>query len=142
MTNCNHKQRTNVDKSNRHVQVRPHCFIFTKACSCRLELAYFAGRISKDRLVCKNTVALAYYGSCRLLVMGSCMYQFFAVTWYPVEHTSYFLAKWVLTSAIYFLLKNSLINERRLDIVGCHCQVNVSVSFSIRNISAVMQMVA
>ena len=41
-------------------------------CSCRLELAYFAGKISKNRLVCKNAVALAYYGSCRLLVMGSC----------------------------------------------------------------------
>ena len=38
---------------------------------CRLELAYFAGKISKTRLVCKNAVALAYYGSCRPLVMGS-----------------------------------------------------------------------
>ena len=28
-------------------------------------------KISKNRLVCKNAVALAYYGSCRLLVMGS-----------------------------------------------------------------------
>ena len=36
---------------------------------CRLELAYFAGKISKNRLVCKNAVALAYYG--RPLVMGS-----------------------------------------------------------------------
>ena len=26
---------------------------------------------SKNRLVCKNAVALAYYGSCRLLMMGS-----------------------------------------------------------------------
>ena len=33
----------------------------------------FAGKISKNRLVCKNAVTLAYYGSCRLLVMGSCM---------------------------------------------------------------------
>ena len=53
----------------RHVHVRPHCFILTEACSCRLELAYFALKISKNRLVCKNAVALAYYGSCRLLVM-------------------------------------------------------------------------
>ena len=55
--------------------MRPHCFILTvltKVYSCRLELAYFAGKISKNRLVCKNAVALAYYGSCRLLVMGSC----------------------------------------------------------------------
>ena len=56
----------------RHVHVRPHCFMLIEACSCRLELAYFAGKISKNRLFCKNAVALAYYGSCRLLVMGSC----------------------------------------------------------------------
>ena len=55
----------------RHVHVRPHCFIPTEACSCKLELAYFAGKISKNRLVCKNAVALAYYWSGRLLVMGS-----------------------------------------------------------------------
>ena len=36
------------------------------------ELTYFAGVISKTRLVCKNAVALAYYGSYSLLVMGSC----------------------------------------------------------------------
>ena len=35
---------------------------------------YFVGKISKNRLVCKNAVALAYYGSCRLLVMGSCFH--------------------------------------------------------------------
>ena len=36
--------RTNVKMSTscRHVHVRPHCFILTEACSCRLELAYFA----------------------------------------------------------------------------------------------------
>ena len=28
-------------------------------------------KISKNRLVCKNAVALAYYGTCRLLIMGS-----------------------------------------------------------------------
>ena len=51
--------------------MRPHCFTLTEACSCRLELAFFTGRISKNRLVCKNVVPLAYYGSCRHLVMGS-----------------------------------------------------------------------
>ena len=51
--------------------MRLHCVIFTEACSCKLELAYFAGKISKNRLVCKNAVALAYYASCRLLVLGS-----------------------------------------------------------------------
>ena len=35
------------------------------------ETGLFAGKISKNRLVCKNAVALAYCGSCRLLVMGS-----------------------------------------------------------------------
>ena len=67
--------RTNVDMSTwyRQVHVRLHCFILAEACSCRLELAYFVGKISKNRLVCKNAVALAYYGSCRLLVMGSCV---------------------------------------------------------------------
>ena len=55
----------------RHVHMRPHCFILTEECSCRLELAYFARKISKNRLVCKTEVALAYYGSCRLLVIGS-----------------------------------------------------------------------
>ena len=29
-----------------------------------LELVYFAGKISKNRLVCKNAFALANYGSC------------------------------------------------------------------------------
>ena len=65
--------RTNVNMS--HVHVRPHCLILTEARSCRLELEYFAEKISKNRLVCKNAVAVAYYESCRLLVMGSCMQQ-------------------------------------------------------------------
>ena len=69
LTNCNYKQGPML--ACRHVHVRPHCFILTKEYLCRLELAYFAGKISKNRLVCKNAVALAYYGSCRLLVMGS-----------------------------------------------------------------------
>ena len=65
---------TNVDITTRcrHVHVRPHCLILTEACSCRLELAYLAGNMSKNRLVCKNAVALAHYGSCWLPVMGSC----------------------------------------------------------------------
>ena len=68
--------RTNVDlwKWCGHFHVWPHCLILTEACSCRLELADFAGKISKNRLVCKNAVALAYFESCRLLVMGSWQY--------------------------------------------------------------------
>ena len=71
VTNCNHKH--GLMMACRHVHVRPHCFILTEVCLCRLELAYFAGKIPKNRLVCKNAVALAYYGSCRFLVMGSCL---------------------------------------------------------------------
>ena len=70
MTNCNYKHALKL--TCRHVHVRPHCFILTEECSCRLELEYFAEKISKNRLVCKNAVTLAYYKSCRLLVMGSC----------------------------------------------------------------------
>ena len=53
------------------MSTNPYCFILADACSCRLELAYFVGIISKNRLVCKNAVAFASYGSCRLLEMGS-----------------------------------------------------------------------
>ena len=38
-------------------------FILTEACSCRIEQAYFAVKISRNGLVCKNAVALPYYGS-------------------------------------------------------------------------------
>ena len=70
VTTCNHKY--GLILTCRHVHVRLHRFILTEACLCRLELAYFARKISKNRLVCKNAVAVAYYRSCRLLVMGSC----------------------------------------------------------------------
>ena len=59
VTNCNHKH--GLMSTCRH-DMRLHCFILTEACSCRLELAlpaYFAGKISKNILVCKNAVALA-----------------------------------------------------------------------------------
>ena len=69
VTNCNYKHGLML--ICRHVHVRPHCFILTEACSCWLEVAYFVGKISKNRLVCKNADALAYYGNCRLLIMSS-----------------------------------------------------------------------
>ena len=74
VSNCNKKHGLML--TCRYVHVRPHCFILTEASSCRLELAYFAGKISKNRLVCKNAVALVYYGSYRLLVMGSWHHHF------------------------------------------------------------------
>ena len=36
----------------------------------------FQWKISKNRLVCKNAVALTYYGSCKLQVIGYCQYTF------------------------------------------------------------------
>ena len=69
VTNCNHKHGLLL--TCRHVHVRPHCFVLTEACSWRLGLAYFTGKISKHRLVYINAVALPYYASCRLPVMGS-----------------------------------------------------------------------
>ena len=65
---------TCLHDNDRFTWGRMYCFVFTEACTCRLELAYFAEKISKNRhrQVYKNVVALAYYGSCRLLVTGSC----------------------------------------------------------------------
>ena len=54
-------------------EVNKVLFSIDEKTGCKLELAYFAGKKSKNRLVCKNAVALAYYGSCRLLVMGFCL---------------------------------------------------------------------
>ena len=73
VTNCNHKHvlMSTCRYDIHNVHVRPHCFILTEDYSCILKLAYFAGKISKNRLVYKKAVSLAYYGSCRLLVMGS-----------------------------------------------------------------------
>ena len=68
----------------RHVYERPHCFNLTEACSCGLVLAYFARKISKNILVCKNAVSVAYCGSCRLLVMGSCLFE-----WCDTENQRY-----------------------------------------------------
>ena len=48
--NCSHKHGPML--TCWPVHVRPHCFIPTKACLSRLELAYFAGKISKNKLVC------------------------------------------------------------------------------------------
>ena len=67
MTNCNTKHGHDVDM---FTSGRIVCFILTEACSCRLELAHFAGKISKNRLVCKNAVVFTYE-SYRLVLMGS-----------------------------------------------------------------------
>ena len=49
VTNCNHKHGLML--TCRHVHVRPHCFILTEACSRRLELAYFAGKMPLHWLI-------------------------------------------------------------------------------------------
>ena len=64
VTNCNHKHRLVL--TCRHVRVRPHCFILND-----WNWPISREKISKNRLVCKNAFAMAYYGSCKLLVMGS-----------------------------------------------------------------------
>ena len=74
VTNCNHKHRLIL--TCRHDVDMFNCCILTEARSCRLELAYFAEKISKNRLACKNAIVFAYYGSCRLLVSGSCFCSF------------------------------------------------------------------
>ena len=51
----------------RHLQVRRPCFILIETYSCRLKLTFFRAQISKSRLVRKNAIALAYYGSCKIL---------------------------------------------------------------------------
>ena len=71
MTNCNRKQglmltrRHDVDMftGGRIVLSLP------KHAHVRTGTGLFLGEISKNRLVCKNAVALACYGSCRLLVV-------------------------------------------------------------------------
>ena len=70
VTNCNDKHGLML--TCRHLHVRPHCCVLSETCSCRLELAYFVGKISKNRLVCKNAIVVANYGSYRILVMASC----------------------------------------------------------------------
>ena len=65
VTNCSHKHRL----SCRHVHVRLHCFILTEACSCRLELAYFAGKLSKIDWSVKMPLHWLIYESCMLQVM-------------------------------------------------------------------------
>ena len=50
MTNCNHKH--GIMLACRHdvdiiIHVRPHCFILSEACSCRLEMAYFMRKYLK-----------------------------------------------------------------------------------------------
>ena len=52
--------------------MRLQCFILTEACSCTLELAYFAGKQLKIDWSVKMPLHWLYYGSCRLLVMGPC----------------------------------------------------------------------
>ena len=73
MTNCNHKHglmltcRHDIDKftGGRIVLSLP------KRAHVDWNWPISREKYLKNRLVCKNAVVLAYYGSCRLLVMGS-----------------------------------------------------------------------
>ena len=64
VTNCNHKHELMSTCSREAAMFYPHRRVI-----CRLKLVYFARKISKNRLVCKNAVTLACYESCRLLIM-------------------------------------------------------------------------
>ena len=57
LTNCNHKHGLMSTCSREVASFYP----YTEACSCRM--AYFARKISKNRLVCKNSVALIIIGT-------------------------------------------------------------------------------
>ena len=110
MTNSNHKHGLML--ACRHVHVRPHCFV-------DWNVAYFAGKISKNRLLCKDAVALAYYGSCRLLVLGSRQnieLMTVALTWYVnifigCSVTPHFFRQFTSFSDSSIILKN---NKKKL----------------------------
>ena len=55
---------TNVDMSTCSRETVLYSFILTEAYSCRLDLAYFAGKISKNRLVCEMPLHWLIMGSC------------------------------------------------------------------------------
>ena len=63
MTNCNHKRGPSVVMSTCSCEAALFLFLLKRAhvdWNCG---QYFAGKISKNILFCKNAVALAYYGS-------------------------------------------------------------------------------
>ena len=70
--------------------------------------AYFAGKLSKNRLVCKNAVALAYYGSCRLLVMGS--YSWSEGFAWPVKNLNY-QPIFVILPLFYVILRKCYVRD-------------------------------
>ena len=68
--------RTNVDMSTwcRHVHGSEAALFYPyRSVLMQAGTGLFRGKSIQNRLVCKNAIALAYYGSCRLLVMGSCV---------------------------------------------------------------------
>ena len=82
VSKCNHRYGLiDMWTSCRHVHVRPHFFTLTAGahvtqarCSClvcRLDWNWPISREKHLKIVCKNALALTYYESCRLLVMGS-----------------------------------------------------------------------
>ena len=74
VTNCNHKYGLmSTCQSDVDMFTRREAALFYPYRSVLMQtgIGLFCGKISENRLVCKNAVALAYYESCRLLVMGS-----------------------------------------------------------------------
>ena len=70
VTNCNNKHGLML--TCRHVHVGRIVLSSPKRAHVDWNWPISREKISKNRLVCKNAIALAYYGSCRLLVMCSC----------------------------------------------------------------------
>ena len=68
--------------------MRPYCFIFilTEACLCKLELAYCAGKISKNRLVCKNALLWELQAPSNGLLPGVIVKQIQSVVIAGLEH--------------------------------------------------------
>ena len=73
MTNCNHKHGQMLTCRHDVDMFTLGRIVLSSPKRAHVDWNWLISRKkkSKNRLVCKNAVALAYYGSCRLLVMGS-----------------------------------------------------------------------
>ena len=78
VTNLQSQAWTNVDTLTWcwHVHARQHCFILTDLAHVDWKWSISREKYLKIDSSVKNSVALAYYGSCRLLLMYSWRYMF------------------------------------------------------------------
>ena len=78
--------------------MRPHCFIPSEAFNVDLNWPISREKYLKIRLVCKNDIALAHYGSYRLLVKGVCLRPRPHVSGYFLTRNSFFPDSKISTS--------------------------------------------